>query len=258
MRCPIHSLPRVVLGILLVVGLTGASSSCDPAVGLGVQWAPPVVEDFDAFDQSRWFVYHYPDSRPRRSRDLVDVADGVLRMRGTADASGVDVGAGVSDNHRRHRYGRWETRFRVSAGPGFGAAVLLWPENGRWPVDGEIDLIEVNSVDRQGAIQSIHNGPSNLSLTRHVVRDFTAWRTVAVDWLPSGVTYYMDGEVSWKVADPPYVPSTGPLHMTLQIDECAPEKYRGFIPCRRSTTPDVILEVDWVKVYEPAPGLVPS
>jgi len=254
---------KILLGIAVAIGLTGAS--CAPAAlpvplapsggGSGTQWGQPTVENFDSLG-GRWFVYDFPTTSPRRSRDLVSVSGGILKLRGATNAAGLDVGSGVSDNEFHQKYGRWEARFRVTSGAGFGVAILLWPENGRWPKDGEVDLVEVPSADRQRAVESIHNGPSNLHTTHGIVSDFTTWHTVAVDWLPSGLTYYVDGQATWNVNNPAYIPTTGQLHLTLQLDECAPTVYGGFIPCRTGgPSAGTVLEVDWVKVYAPPAGL---
>lgn len=249
---------KFALGIGVAIGLCGAS--CVPPIqepggGSGIQWGSPTVENFDSLS-SRWFVYSYPNSRPRRNADLVSVSGGSLRLRGETNSSGLDFGSGVSDTRLSQKYGRWEARFRVTPGAGFGVAILLWPENGLWPQNGEVDLIEIPSADRQQAIHSIHNGPNNIALQQGVNRDYTSWHTVAVDWLPSGLTYYVDGSPTWNMKIPAYIPSTGPLHMTLQLDECAPDNYHGFIPCRTSGPSEgVELEIDWVKVYPPPPNL---
>ncbi|EFC82834.1 glycoside hydrolase family 16 protein [Parafrankia sp. EUN1f] len=222
-----------------------------------MQWGAPVTENFDT-NTGRWYVYNYPKTPPRRSSGLTSIAGGVLRLRGETGPGGVDIGSGVSDRSFHQKYGRWEARFRVTPGAGFGVAILLWPENNSlWPEDGEVDLVEIPAADRQKAIHSIHNGPDNLRLQHGLTADFTTWHTVAVDWLPNGLTYYLDGTPTWQITLPALIPSTGPLHMTLQLDECAPEMYHGFIPCRTdgSASAGVELQVDWVKVYPPPPNL---
>ncbi|WP_322756665.1 glycoside hydrolase family 16 protein [Frankia sp. Cas3] len=264
MKISLFTVLKIGLGIAAGIGVSGTGCApiglpvtpAPPAGSSGsVQWGEPTVENFDSLS-SRWYVYNFPTSRPRRSSALVSVSGGSLKLGGATDSAGLDFGSGVSDNAFHQKYGRWEARFRVTPGAGFGVAILLWPENGNWPRDGEVDMIEIPSADRHSAIQSIHNGPSNLQATHGANNDYTGWHTVAVDWLPSGLTYYVDGAATWKVTGPAYIPSTGPLHLTLQLDECSPGTYGGFIPCRESGPSEgVTLEVDWVKVYPPPPGL---
>jgi hypothetical protein len=221
-----------------------------------VTWGEPIVEEFDTFDAARWFRYQRPSDltdvrqMPHRDPDLVEVGDGTLRLLGRRDAEGMDFGSAIGDRSNL-RYGRWEVRFRVSDGPGFGAVVLLWPADGygyRWPDDGEIDLIEVPRGDRlTHNINSVHLGPTGIS-TNGVAADFSEWHTVSVDWLPGSLTYYLDGIETWK-APAELVPSAI-MRLALQLDECAPDKYHGFIECRPDTSSeDVVMEVDWVKVF---------
>jgi licheninase len=215
-------------------------------------WGAPVVEDFLGFDGSRWYKYRATADvthKPRRSPDLVSVGGGVLRLAGTVDPRGAEIGSAVGDKLAQ-RYGRWEARFRVQRGAGYGAAVLLWPAGGRWPDDGEINLIEVPSPSRRSGINAIHNGPDNKRARWPVIADFASWHTVAVDWLPGSVTYYLDGVPTLVELRPELIPNTGPLRLALQLDECAPRVYGSFIPCRDAFSPAVVLmEVDWVKVY---------
>jgi beta-glucanase (GH16 family) len=220
-------------------------------------WGTPVVEDFLGFDESRWYKYRASADlahKPRRSPDLVSVESGVLRLAGTVDPHGAEIGSGVGDGFAR-RYGRWEARFRVERGAGYGAAVLLWPAGGgRWPDDGEINLVEVPTPERQSGINAIHNGTDNKRAMGPVTADFTSWHTVAVDWLPGSVTYYLDGVPTRVETRPELIPSTRPLRLALQLDECARRIYGPFIPCRDASSPNaVVMEVDWVKVYPVAP-----
>jgi hypothetical protein len=219
-----------------------------------LDWGTPTVDEFDTFDSARWFKYQPvpPGSEDaHRSPELVSVSDGLLHLSGAVEPDGHPIGSAVGDRLRR-TYGRWEVRFRVQRGRGYGAAILLWPATENWPEDGEIDLIEIPHPDRQSGINSLHNGPSNTSPPPNgIVADFTNWHTVAVDWLPDSVTYYLDGVQTWRRIEPHLIPGTGPLRLALQLDECAPTKYEGFIPCRDTTSPPtVVMDIDWVKVYD--------
>jgi DNA-binding beta-propeller fold protein YncE len=127
--------------------------------------------------------------------------------------------------------------------------VLLWPK-GKWPDDGEIDLAEVLNAQRRGAGEFAHFGIDDRFIGKRIPAtvDFTKWHTIAVDWLPDHMTFWLDGKALWTIkraaGNANYVPST-PFHLALQNDEgcdgqCQPNK----------TTPaNVIMDVDWVKVY---------
>jgi hypothetical protein len=258
-RRPGRASGAIVVTIAAALGLSpstvaAAESSSTPT------WPAPLVENFDAFDTSRWYPYQPPDDEahnPRRTPDLVSVADGHLQLTGSVTTAGLEIGAAVGDKHEQ-KYGRWEVRFRADPGRGYGAAVLLWPtDGGRWPDDGEIDLIEVPSPQRDLAINSLHNGHDDNKDDKAVRADFTAWHTVAVDWLPHSVTYYLDGVETWRSPRPSLVPTTKPMRAALQLDECAERVYHGFIPCRDASSPArVVMEVDWVKVFSTTPAIL--
>ena len=159
---------------------------------------------------------------------------------------GTDVSGGV-ESTLNQLYGRWEARFRVDQGAGYSAVVLLWPESERWPTDGEVDVAEVNLGARQSAVNYLHNGSGDEKIGHVMTADFTDWHTVAVDWLPGQVTFYLDGAIVFGQTGPPYVPGTSPMHLTLQLDQGCDD----FIECRNASTPaQVIMHVDWVKAYQ--------
>ncbi|MFI6296637.1 glycoside hydrolase family 16 protein [Nonomuraea sp. NPDC050790] len=168
---------------------------------------------------------------------------------GGFNAEGKDIAGGISQRFHQ-KYGRWEVRFRMDRGAGYGPAVLLWPQTEKWPDHGEIDIMEVPNPKRTRGVHFLHNGPENTKKGMGVSRDFTKWHVVAVDWLPKSITFYVDGKQTWRVTDPKLIPRIAPMHLALQNDVGC-----GWIPCRNSATPErVVMHVDWVKVYS-LPGV---
>lgn len=243
------TLTSASLGVTL--GTAPVADAAGPAPGRSV-WGKPLVEQFDTFEDSRWYKYvKYPNVRPRRDPALVGVAGGNLVLAGSVDAAQGEVGAAVG--HRvRQKYGRWEVRFQIDRGAGYQGAVLLWPNEGcRWPDDGEIDLVEVGSPNRDKGINAIHNGKGDTGKKINSLRgDYSTWHTVAVDWTPKELRYFMDGKLTWRITDPRSIPTTCTMRLALQLDECAPPVYRGYVECRNARTPPVVrMRVDWVKVF---------
>ena len=267
--------PRLPLGIRCAAGglvlvpllaLTGCGGSAprpastgSPAVSPAVlaKWGEPLfTDDFagDALDPRRWFVYDYPDEvRHPRSKNSTFLSGGSLRLVGGFDERGKDVSGGVASTVNL-MYGRWEARLRADAGAGYSPVVLLWPESENWPTDGEIDAVEVPDPARRSAVSTLHNGPRNGQVKHVLTADFTGWHTVAVEWLPAGVTVYLDGRSVWTVAKPTRpgefdpIPSTSPMHLALQNDKgCHPTPR----PCRNAETPEkVTMYVDDVKIWD--------
>jgi beta-glucanase (GH16 family) len=221
-----------------------------------VKWGGPIlVDNFtgSALDLQRWGVYDDPKGNSPRVREAVRVNGGELQIVGGINDQGHDVSGGIASRLNRW-YGRWEVRLRVDRGAGYSAAVLLWPQTDLWPDDGEIDVMEINHGDRDRGLNYIHNNHQDDKRDNTVVADFTQWHTVAVEWLPDRVTYFLDGQARWTIRKPAnratrsLVPSTAPMHLTLQFDQgCG-----GFFQCRTAQTPPhVLMHVDWIKVYAP-------
>lgn len=258
----------VIALVLLVSGAPGAEvarASSRPvprqlAAAAGINWGKPaVVENFSGtrLNLKRWFAYddlHPQPGHPRRSPGAVRVGHGDLQLTGYVDPKLGDVSGGIGDRFHQ-AYGRWEVRFRADAGRGYAPVVLLWPNDGKWPDEGEIDLAEVFDPARRSAGEFLHYGHDNHQAGRQIKADFTQWHVIAVDWLPSHITFWLDGRTQWTVehqADPRknVVPST-PFRLALQNDQgCS-----GHCQRDKTTPRDVVMHVDWVKIYRVPAGV---
>ncbi|WP_030441919.1 glycoside hydrolase family 16 protein [Actinoplanes subtropicus] len=206
------------------------------------------MEEFDGPLSAEWGKYDSPDASPPRSAGMVSVSGGQLHLAGGVNG-GKDVGSGVMFL-RDQKYGRWEVRFRVQAGAGYAPDVLLWPKNNNdWPTAGEIDLAEMNDPARAGFGSFLHHGKDNTIVGHQTRTDFTRFHTIAVDWLPTRVTYYLDGKKIFNVTPSAIktgLPTESVMHLALQLDQGCSD----LIPCRTAKTPaKVVMDVDWVKVY---------
>ncbi|MGW2642351.1 glycoside hydrolase family 16 protein [Streptomyces sp. NPDC001348] len=218
-------------------------------------WGRPYFTDGfsgTSLNSADWNIYDdtgpVRPSKPQRIRSATRVSHGMLEFVGHVDPVHGDVSGGVQ-SRKFLTYGRWEVRMRADVGNGYDPVSLLWPK-GKWPDKGEIDMVEIPNGKRNTEIEFLHYGSDNHQKGIHLKVDFTKWHTVAVDWLPDRITYYVDGKATWTVKrqrDPKknLVPGT-PFALSLQNDEgCS-----GY--CRRdATTPkNVLMYVDWVKVYK--------
>lgn len=220
-----------------------------------IDWGQPVAQDdFDSLDRRRWGVYDSPKAKQHpRTEEAVSVENGVLRLAGGVYdtwAGRRDVSGGVAHEFGQ-MYGKWEVRFRAEKGEGYSPVVLLWPDTGKWPDDGEIDLIEIPATNRQVGSSWLHNGPKDHKIQRTHRYDFSEWHVISVEWLPNRVSIAIDGVDQWHVIDPTYIPTTSPMHLTLQHDQGTPYTQR-----RRASTPEFVsMYIDWIKVYAPPANL---
>ncbi|WP_203732610.1 glycoside hydrolase family 16 protein [Paractinoplanes durhamensis] len=229
-----------------------ATTAAKPANPAG--WGSPVmVQDFNGSSlPAQWGTYDSPNGTPPRSGDMVSVSNGMLHIAGGVNSRvGKDVGGGVM-YLKAQKYGRWEVRFRAQAGAGYGAFVLLWPQNNEdWPTVGEIDLAEVVASDRSTFGTFLHHGSANHQVGLDATKaDFTEFHTVAVEWLPTRVTYYLDGKKFFNVTPSQIetgLPTESAMNLAMQLDQgCG-----GYIACRNGSTPSrVVMDVDWVRVYQ--------
>ncbi len=198
-----------------------AKSAASYGPSRSINWGKPVfATTFNGtrLNKHRWSKYDDPEGKFsgwRRTKASVKVRHGSLEIIGHYQRPYGYVGGGVSYNFNR-TYGRWVVRFRADRGAGYEPVVLLWPK-GTWP-------------------------------------DFSRWQILAVDWLPSHITFWLDGKKLWRVNrksdNKNFIPST-PFHLAMQNDEscanheCKPDK---------STPKQTIMQIGWVKIYAAPAG----
>lgn len=225
-------------------------------------WGSPILQDtFDgsSLDLSKWRVYDSPNANPfPRASDRASVANGMLKLTGGYDSLGRDVSGGIASKLDQ-MYGRWEMRFRVEQGTGYSGVGLLWPKTERWPVDGEVDFVEVVNGDREDYIATVHTGAENHMETGEIQGSFDNWHTAAVEWLPNRITVILDGSPVWTMqrgrapSGASLIPVNSPMHLALQLDRGC---YQS-LPCRIAQTPSrVSMYVDGVKIWKAPASLL--
>lgn len=207
-------------------------------------WGAPVLsDDFtgDRLDPGKWQVYEAPDASTHRGIAAgTHVSDGRLVLVGGL-YGGRDQGAGVI-SRLAQTFGRWEARIRADPGAGYSATAFLWPVHMGEPEFAEIDFAEILSGDRRSGGLFIHHGRDDRQVQRTTRADFTRWHTVAVDWLPDHVTFWMDGRRTWTYKGS-FVPQRSRMQLYLRN-----EMRNGFHRTAR-TPAKITMQVDWIRVY---------
>jgi beta-glucanase (GH16 family) len=140
-------------------------------------------------------------------------------------------------------YGRYAVRFKADPVPGYKTAWLLWPDSETWPNDGEIDFPEGNLGEQMCGFVHPQGGRSGRDQSVYCNgTTYTDWHTAVTEWTPSGVTFYLDGQVMGQATS--RIPNT-PMHLVLQTET----NLDGYAP-----SPDAAghVLIDWVAVYTPA------
>ncbi|NMH95927.1 glycoside hydrolase family 16 protein [Pseudonocardia acidicola] len=226
-------------------GSAGSSSSSPPVTLTGDGgtsaaqmhgWgAPARVEEFDE-GLEQWNVYDGPGhaGNGRRSPGAASVGNGYLTITGDPDGTT----AGMAWNFGS-MYGRWEGRIKAPASdPSYNALLLLWPDAENFPVGGEIDFMEMMDPTRQKTNAFLHYGADNSQIGGEVGIDATQWHNWAVEWTPTKITTFVDGQEWWSTTDTSAFPP-GPMHMTIQLD---------WFP-KGGAVQQSRMYVDWVRFY---------
>jgi Ca2+-binding RTX toxin-like protein len=166
-------------------------------------------------------------------------ADGLWAVGGLSTTP-TAWGAGQSLVH-----GRVEIRAKASAEVvGAGPVFLLWPAgNDHWPP--EVDILETPGGD--GMFTNHWAGPGGEDLYDHTVfeLDYSQWHTYVLDWTPSRLTLYVDGEEIHAVTQ--NIPSEA-MSLGLQgYVGAAGEGWYGGSP-NGSGAGSVDISVDWVRI----------
>lgn len=165
-------------------------------------WKQTLAEDFTvdspagSFEEAYKSVWcGYDQNVQYHNARTISTHDGVMdfTLDGKVGGAGYfDSPAGSCDGQL---YGRFAMRIKAVNAADNGTAIMVWPVSDIWG-DGEIDYPEGNFDETLGlfhhpmgcvdcsASDSLDTGAS-----------WQVWRTVAIEWEPSAVRYYLDGKL---------------------------------------------------------------
>ena len=263
--------------------------------------AKPKVIFFDDFsgatlDRTKWNVivtgFHvnneqqaYVDSTAtvhisKKPSETVGAQNGVLVLEPlfspgfiTKDGKKFDFLSGRIDTRKKvdFTYGTASARMKLPAGAGFWPAFWAMGD-GRWPDNGEIDIMEnVGEPDWTGI--ALH-GPGYSGETPLVNKgflkpgdDITQWHVYSVDWTPDSLVFKVDDAVIYR-ATRPMVEHYGKwafdnpkyLIVNLALGGAYPYKTNG-VKTPYNGIPEATVQkikngqgkvlVDWVKITKP-------
>ena len=140
-------------------------------------------------------------------------------------------------------YGRYVVRARWDPLSSYHISFLLWPDSNQWPRDGEIDYPEANMASSDvSAFMHRQNGTSGGDQDAFdVYIDPQQWHTYEIDWLPSSVSFYVDGQrIGQSTTN---IPDT-PMHWVLQTNT----SWRA----SPGDTQAGHVQMDWAVAYAPS------
>lgn len=140
-------------------------------------------------------------------------------------------------------YGRYVFRLRADPVAGYKVAMLLWPDSENWPSDGEVDFPE---ADLNGPIYGwVHhqNGRSAVDQIGFSTNaTYGEWHTAAITWLPSGISFQLDGKVIGTAFT--RIPNT-PMHLIIQAETSTDAP-----PPTNAAAGNI--QLAWIAIYTPS------
>ena len=213
---------------------------CSSAVS-GETCSPTFFDDFDKpLEQSAWQVIegngcdvdlcgwgnnevqHY-------HRDNVAIRDGVLEITASTRGEQIISGKLVTEGQFTQRYGRFEARIKLPSGRGLWPAFWMMPDSpNRWPLAGEIDIMEWTGHEPERLIGAAHFGPlppNNVHYSETLLKPVpwdAQWHDFAVEWQTDRIEWIVDG-VSHAVMTPeaiapyPWIFNEAEFYMILNV-----------------------------------------
>jgi beta-glucanase (GH16 family) len=284
----VHADPEVTLSSEAVhARISAPCGDQAPPTDDGGTYICTFSDDFDeaALDRSKWLVAQTAFSGMRSPNndcfvddpDNVSVAGGLLRLTARVEEraflcldgplssliASTTAGAITTRGRFSQAYGRFEFRARMPATNVQGAHSALWlyPNSnlyGAWPNSGEIDVAEWYSAIPDHVYPSVHYAGEDHDLSSgHNCRVPTAnteFHRYAVEWTPTVMRFYYDGQLCFRHNPTPNAPLIGSQPFDKPFNVVLNQVYGGLWNAPTDRTPDAVtMEVDWVRVWEAGP-----
>lgn len=255
------------LATALLVFASHGTAAADPP-GWRLAWQ----DDFDQFDAATWTKVdtNVPTNNSRQDYlpEQVTVENGSLVITAEDEPSrGLPYRSGQVISKSEQRLGRWEVRAKLPTSRGMWPAIWLLPQVDRylWPSGGEIDILE-NRGDQPNLTSSAFHYGSRTPYLHQFVYDeqqtavgdslanyHDSFHTYAVDWTDNYLRFYVDGVNHYTVYDEDVggFLSQNTAPMQLVINNAIGGAFLDDPDA--STVWPQRMEIDWVRVYEPAP-----
>ncbi|ESQ81410.1 hypothetical protein AEAC466_21510 [Asticcacaulis sp. AC466] len=151
-------------------------------------------------------------------------------------------------------YGFVDVRAKLPCGRGTWPAIWMLSDKGRWPKDGEIDIMEMvgsKPGDIHSTLHSSQGVPERLQGNLQINDACKAFHNYRMDWREDGFTFYVDSTVVFTAkkgtASYDEWPWDHNFHLLMNI---AVGGAWGGIDGIDPTVFPVRLEVDYVRVYQ--------
>ena len=123
------------------------------------------------------------------------------------DASGQSYTSARMVSRQDFGYGFYQIRAQLPCGRGMWPAIWLLPDQGSWPAQGEIDIMEMVGWDPNVIHATLHSAKFNHRLNTQrgaevsVPSACTMWHDYQLDWRPDAILIGVDGHAYMRVAN---------------------------------------------------------
>lgn len=122
------------------------------------------------------------------------------------------------------KFGKFEARIKIPHGPGLLPAFWLMGNQGQWPANGEIDVMENTAAAPRTVYSNLHApgyaGPGDKTAAADLSEDFHIY---AIEWTPGRISWLLDGTV-YKTVSKTDIPAGSkwifddqPFYMLLNV-----------------------------------------
>lgn len=156
-------------------------------------------------------------------------------------------------------YGRFEFRAKMPAvaRKGVHSALWLYPQDhtyGGWPNSGEVDVAEWWGEHPDNVYPSVHYAGENVSQSTGfncpVPAASATYHRYAVDWSPTTMRFYYDGQLCFEHAWTPAGPLSGSQPFDKPFNVVLTQLLYGVWDAAATGVPTAAtLKVDWVRVW---------
>ena len=248
------SLPPLLLLLLALAGLSGPGAA--PAMAQGRE---RVLEEgfFEPFDgpgllRRRWMASDGWTNGPHQdchwSRRAVELRDGMLHLMHRPREDGPPI-CGEIQSRAFIRYGTIEARIRTPRASGLNASVFTYAGPVHKSPHDEID-IEILTRDPGGAFLNTYVAGTEMHGTTVPVDPplDEGFRTVAMEWRPDGITWFLDGrEVHRTPEGAPLPDNPQKIYMSFWSTTTLTD----WMGAQEPREGDLSYQVDWIAYTPP-------
>jgi beta-glucanase (GH16 family) len=128
--------------------------------------------------------------------------------------------------------------------------LLTWPESDRWPVDGEIDLLETPGTEVMHTSHGVDaSGNHYYDSVRNEAYDETQWCHYKLTWLPDYMSLEVNGNIVAEWTDPALIPDTA-HGIGAMVNVASPNDSWMGPPPNPNGPGQMVMEIDNVRMYQ--------